>query len=128
MSLFQTIRFTARTAQLGRAPLWSAERSTQVALRRLEKLVRFAVARSPHFREKYRDVRLDRIALADLPISTKDELRANFDACVTDQAVRREDAERFLADPANIGRWFHGKYSVSHASDGQRLPMLVVQD
>jgi phenylacetate-coenzyme A ligase PaaK-like adenylate-forming protein len=73
-------------------------------------------------------VNLQRFSLADLPITTKQELRANFDNSLTDARVRLDDIERFLADSSNIGRWFQDRYSVSHTSGSQGLPMILVQE
>jgi phenylacetate-CoA ligase len=128
MSILHTLRFASRTARLGKVPQWSPRRVERLAQRRLERLVRYAAERSPFYRQKYAGLKLHRFALTDLPTTTKEELRANFDASLTDPRLRLEDIERFLADSSNIGRWFQGKYSVSHTSGSQGLPMIIVQD
>jgi phenylacetate-coenzyme A ligase PaaK-like adenylate-forming protein len=128
MSILHTLRFASQTARLGKVPRWSPRRVQRLAQRRLQSLVRYAVRHSPFFREKYAGIDLRRFSLADLPITTKQELRANFDASLTDPQVRLDDIERFLADSSNIGRWFQDRYSVSHTSGSQGLPMILVQE
>jgi phenylacetate-coenzyme A ligase PaaK-like adenylate-forming protein len=36
--------------------------------------------------------------------------------------------EKFITDPANLGRWFLGRYAISHTSGTQGQPSLIVQD
>src|SRR4051812_43670262 len=79
---------------------------------RLRRLLRHAAEATPFYRAKYRGIDLDRCALADLPTTSKAELMADFDRAVADPAVRRADLERFVDDPANVGRLFLGKYPV----------------
>jgi phenylacetate-coenzyme A ligase PaaK-like adenylate-forming protein len=128
MSLWQVVRFSLLTNRLGQALRASPARVARWQRERLDRLVRVAVARSPFFREKYRGIDLRRFELADLPPSNKEELMANFDQAVTDPAVGRKGVESFLADPSNLGRWFLGRYAVSHTSGSQGQPMLIVQD
>jgi phenylacetate-coenzyme A ligase PaaK-like adenylate-forming protein len=47
---------------------------------------------------------------------------------VTDPAIRHDDVERFMADRSNIGRWYLGRYCVSHTSGSQGQPLVLVQD
>jgi phenylacetate-coenzyme A ligase PaaK-like adenylate-forming protein len=54
-------------------------------------------------------------------------MMANFDALVTDRRVTRQRVERFIAEPANLGRAFLGRYAVCHTSGSQGQPALVVQ-
>ena len=53
---------------------------------------------------------------------------AHFDDAVTDPEVRQAEVERFVDDPENLGRWFLGRYAVSHTSGSQGQPMLILQD
>jgi len=128
MSLLQSVRFALRTARLGEAPKWSPERTQRMARRRLRRLVRFAAANSPHFARKYAGLDLNRVSLADLPPLTKQEVRENFDACLTDRRVNQETVDLFLSNSDNVGRWLLGKYAVSHTSGSQGTPLVIVQD
>jgi phenylacetate-coenzyme A ligase PaaK-like adenylate-forming protein len=53
---------------------------------------------------------------------------AHFDRAVTDPRVRRADLERFIDDPANVGRPFLGRYPVCHTSGSQGQSLIVLQD
>ena len=53
---------------------------------------------------------------------------ANFNRVVTDPQVCQSKVENFLAHPENLGRWFLGRYAVSHTSGSQGQPMLIIQD
>jgi phenylacetate-coenzyme A ligase PaaK-like adenylate-forming protein len=91
-------------------------------------MVGFAMERSPFYREKFRGIDLNHFQLSDLPTTNKAELMANFDQVVTDPEVRKTTVEQFVDDPANLGRWFLGRYGISHTSGSQGQPMLIVQD
>lgn len=128
MSLWQTTRFAVHASQLGKVPRWNPRRVQRLADRRLRRLVRYAVARSPFYRQKYRHVDLRHFSLADLPPTGKEELRLHFDDAVTDPRLSRTVVESFLSDTANLGRWLLGKYAVSHTSGSQGPPLLIVQN
>ncbi len=119
--------FTVRTLALRRVTRMAPEQVEEIQQRRLTALVRRAVERTPFYREKYRGIDLEHFTLADLPPTNKTELMADFDRSVTDPRVRRADLERFVDDPANEGRFFLGRYAVSHTSGSQGQPMLMVQ-
>jgi phenylacetate-CoA ligase len=116
MSLWQTIRFSVSALRLARIPTWAPEHVARLRTRRLRRLVRIAVSRSPFYRNKYRQVDLDQCDLVELPITKKQELMARFDDTVTDAKVRRADVERFLEDSGNLGRYYLGRYAVSQTS------------
>jgi phenylacetate-coenzyme A ligase PaaK-like adenylate-forming protein len=122
------VRFSVRTRHLYWPKRWSPERVAQVQQRRLSQLVRYAARRSPFYRWKYRGIDLNSPRLEQLPTTYKDEIRQNFEHVVTDPAIRREDVERFIADRANLGQWYLGKYAVSHTSGSQGSPLLILQD
>jgi phenylacetate-CoA ligase len=127
-SFLQTIRFAACIAKILPVPAWKPEKVERLRRKRLNQLVGLAIDRSPFYREKYRGIDRNRFNLSDLPPCGKAELMANFDRMVTDADVRRSEVERFVDDPANLGRWFLGRYAVSHTSGSQGQPMLILQD
>lgn len=128
MSLMHAIRFALRTDRLGKVPLWSEARRARLASRRLRRLVAFAVTRSVFYRRLYRDIDPARFRLEDLPLVTKDMLREHFGEVLTDPQVTPSSLAAFAADSANLGRWFLGRYAVSHTSGSQGPPLSIVQD
>ena len=128
MSSLQTLRFSACIAQILPVPHWNAGKVERLQKKRLRRLVGLAMERSPFYRQKYRGIDRDRFQLSDLPPCSKQELMAHFDETVTDAEVRQSEVERFVADPENLGRWFRGRYAVSHTSGSQGQPMLILQD
>lgn len=122
------IGFSLRTLALKPVSRWNPERVQQIQERRLRDLLAFVGTNSPFYREKYRGLDLARCPLSDLPPTTKSELMAGFDQVVTDRALRRADLERFIDEPANEGRWYHGRYAVSHTSGSQGQPLIMVAD
>jgi phenylacetate-coenzyme A ligase PaaK-like adenylate-forming protein len=128
MSLLQTLRFSACIARILPVPRWRVEKVERLRQRRLRRLVSLAIARSPFYREKYRGIDPGRFNLTDLPPCGKEELMANFDGMVTDPRVRKSEVERFVDNPENLGRWFLGRYAVSHTSGSQGQPMLILQN
>ncbi len=128
MSIIHTLRFAVRTDRLGKVSRWSDPRRDRLAVARLRKLVAFAVARSPFYRRLYRGINPRRCWLEDLPPVTKDMLRENFDDVLTDPLVRYDDLTDFVRYPANLGKWYRGRYAVSHTSGSQGPPLFIVQD
>lgn len=128
MSLLHSLRFAVRTDRLGKVSRWSDACRDRLAARRLRKLVAFAVARSPFYRRLYQGIDLRRLRLEDLPPVTKEMLREHFDAVLTDPLVRYDDLTDFVRYPANLGKWYRGRYAVSHTSGSQGPPLFVVQD
>jgi phenylacetate-coenzyme A ligase PaaK-like adenylate-forming protein len=82
----------------------------------------------PFYRERFRGIDLSRCQPPDLPALTKAEMMAHFDALVTDRRVCRAKVERFIAEPANLGRYYLHRYAVCHTSGSQGQPALVVQE
>ena len=127
MSIAQTIRFAVNAHRLSRVARKSPHHVEQLREPRLRRLLQVA-ATAPFFREKYRGIDLERCQLSDLPITRKHDLMSRFDDAVTDRTVRRADVEQFLQDPGNLGRFFRGRYAVSHTSGSQGQPLLLIQD
>jgi phenylacetate-CoA ligase len=126
---WQVIRCAIRGFVLSKVGRWPPARVAALQARRLRSLAGWAVFRSPYFREKYRGIYSGAaLELSRLPTCTKQELMDNFDTAVTDPRVRRAEVEQFLADPANLGKFYLERYSVSHTSGSQGRPMLLLQD
>lgn len=128
MPMFQSLRFALRTAKLGDVGRGSPRRVERLARWRLNRLVKHAIRHSPFYREKYRGISSGEFTLADLPPVSKAELAANLQDTLTDPRLRVDDISLFLADASNVGRWFRGRYAVSHTSGSQGVPLVIVQD
>jgi phenylacetate-CoA ligase len=79
---------------------WTAERLHAERTTRLRELIELAVQRSSWHRDRLGDVELTALDADDLrrlPVMTKDDLMGNFDAIVTDPAVRLVDANAHIA-------------------------------
>jgi phenylacetate-CoA ligase len=96
---------------------------------RLAATLRFARQHSAFYANRL-DPRSLRAAddLSLIPPVTKPELMAAFEAWVTDPAVRYVDVDRFIHDPANIGRPFHGRYTVFTTSGSTGAPAVLLHD
>jgi phenylacetate-CoA ligase len=95
---------------------------------RFRHLLRYAYANSPYYRKKFAGIDLETCKLSDLPTLTKSVMMANLDDILTDRALRREDLERFMQDPANMGAYYNDEYAVCHTSGSQGQPAIIVQD
>lgn len=116
----------ARRATRGGVPGIAARQAA-----RLELMVAHARSRSPFYADHYRDVPegpLGQGGLRLLPPVSKSALMARFDEWVTDPAVTRAGVEAFVADPANIGADFLGRYVVFTTSGPTGIPTLLVHD
>jgi phenylacetate-CoA ligase len=95
--------------------------------RRLREL--FAAAqRSPLYRQRFAGIDAARVRLHALPPVHKTELMHRFDEWVTDPALELGALRRFVADPANIGKPFAGRYVVWESSGSSGEPGIFVQD
>lgn len=127
MFIAQTIRFSVVAHRLGRLRRKSPAVIHELREQRLREVLRSAVT-TPFFRDKYHGLDVNTVELAQIPPTTKRELMAHFDDTVTDPAIRRADVERFIKDRRNLGRFFRGRYAVSHTSGSQGQPLILVQD
>ncbi|MBA2125536.1 AMP-dependent synthetase [Hyphomicrobium methylovorum] len=100
----------------------------QLRERRFRELLKHAAAKSPFYQRRFAGLDLETCALSDLPVLTKAEMMANLDDVFTDRALKRVDLENFMADHANIGVYYQGKYAPCHTSGSQGQPAIVVQD
>ena len=107
---------------------WGAHCVEQVAQRRLRQLVAVARERSLYYRNLYRGIPEDAFDLAQLPIVTKSDLMAHFDAAVTDPDVTRGRIQRFLAGHDRIGHPLHDRYAVWTSSGTTGEPGIFVHD
>jgi phenylacetate-CoA ligase len=103
---------------------WPTERLAAHRCRELQRLVRAAGQCSPWHRERLAGVdvdRLDETTLANLPVMTKDDLMANFDAIVTDDRLRLDVCDAHL-ETLNEDAYLFDRYHVvaSGGSTGRR--------
>ncbi len=95
---------------------------------RFRHLLRYAYDHSPYYRKQFQGIDLNTCAITDLPTLNKADMMGNLDDIFTDRALRRDDLERFMSDPANIGAYYKEKYAVCHTSGSQGQPAIIVQD
>lgn len=96
--------------------------------RRLADLVAFARRRSGFYRRHHAGLPDTPASLGVLPTVTKPQLMEQFDDVVTDPAITRSGVDAFLADRANIGRRYLGRYPVWTTSGTTGEPGVFVQD
>lgn len=118
----------SRAAEIGWTRVAGAQAVTAAAARRTKELLGIARAQSPFYQELWRALPGDRLSLQDVPVVTKSELMARFDDWATDRSVTREAVSRFLADRAQIGELFLGKYLVWKSSGTTGEMGIFVQD
>ena len=95
---------------------------------RLHRLVAFAREHSVFYGKTYSSLPS---AIHDpniLPPVSKRDLMANFDEWTTDDAVRRETAEAFIADPGRVGRYYLGRYLAFSTSGTTGRPAVFLHD
>ncbi len=121
MSLLGTMIKTYRGGRL------SGEKLRKLQQKRLEKLVAYARANSPFYRELYAGLGSD-ITLSDLPAVTKPQIMGDFDRVLTDRAVTMRRIDEFTRDSDNIGRMIDGKYLIFKTSGSTGNPAVVLYD
>jgi phenylacetate-CoA ligase len=127
MEIWETIEFGARALLLKPTPAKSSDEIGRLQRSRLEHLVEHARTHSKFWREKLRKASKGGFDLRDILPSNKPELMDNFDRAVTADDVRRDEVEEYVRDTRNLGKYFRGKYALSHTSGSQGQPLLLVQ-
>src|SRR5437763_707990 len=128
MALGETARFVYLVWKYNRVLKWSPERWARRKDRAFRRLLHHAAAHSPYYRRRLAGLDLDRCTVGDLPVLTKPELMEHFDEIVTDPRLKREEVAAFVHDESNLGKYYLGRYVVSHTSGSQGQPALLVQD
>jgi phenylacetate-coenzyme A ligase PaaK-like adenylate-forming protein len=95
---------------------------------RLARLIGFAREKSPYYRKLYERLPAGVTDLRMLPPVAKSDLMENFDAWVTDPAVKRRDVEAFVSDPARIGSLFRGRFVAFATSGTSGRPAVFLHD
>ena len=98
-----------------------------LARQRLCFLVDYAREHSPYLKEKYEDLP-DNYSLADIPISTREEMTQQFDRWVCDPEITTEKVDEYVADFENLFTPFLGKYRVISTSGTTAQPLRIVRD
>ena len=98
------------------------------AAARSDRLIAFARAHSPYYRDWWRAHGATEAGLAGLPAVSKRSLMERFDDWVTDRRLQRAGVEAFLADRSNIGEFFLDRYVVWKSSGSSGEPGIFVQD
>jgi phenylacetate-coenzyme A ligase PaaK-like adenylate-forming protein len=104
---------------------WDRERLLAHHDARLAALLRHAVERSPYYRETLGHAPWER-ALSDLPVLTKADLMANWDAIVTSDAVTLARTEADLADPGYDGVVTGGAHACTTSGTTGRRGVFVL--
>ena len=95
---------------------------------RFRRLLRTAVAKSPFYRDLYRNIDIETCRLADLPVVDKPTMMAHFDDFVTDRCLKKAQISRWLEDKNNLGKMYLGKFVAFHTSGTTGENALVVYD
>jgi phenylacetate-coenzyme A ligase PaaK-like adenylate-forming protein len=122
------LRFAFQVHRLRAAGRRGPEEIRAAQQARWRRLLREAAGRSPFYRRRLRGLDLGRCRPADVPPLAKADVMAHFDELVADRRVRKADVERFIADPANEGAYYLGRYAVCHTSGSQGQPALILHD
>ena len=104
---------------------WTRPQLDAHRLEQLQTLRRFAVERSPFYRE-FHSGRTDG-PIGELPVLSKQTLMDRWDDIVTDRSLRRDDVLRFVAQLTEPAR-LHGRYFVATTSGTTGLKGAFVYD
>lgn len=111
-----------------RASHATPEAIAQIREKRFRRLLRTAVARSPFYRDLYRNLDIETCRLTDLPIVDKKTMMENFDDFVTDRNLKKNEILRWIEDKSHIGQMYQGKYVPIRTSGTTGQFAIVVYD
>ena len=126
--MLETLRFINLISSMVRTQRLTPTQVHELQQRRFRELLRYAYQHSPFYRRQFRGIDLERCDITDLPPLTKKDMMATYDDLPTDRRIHRPELEQFMADPANLGKYFLGRYVVCHTSGSQGQPALIVQE
>lgn len=111
-----------------RASQATPEQISRIREKRLRRLLRIAVAKSPFYRDLYRGIDIESCKLSDLPIVDKSMMMANFDDFVTDRRLKKDQVTRWLENNGNSGKMYMGNLIPFQTSGTTGENALVVYD
>jgi phenylacetate-coenzyme A ligase PaaK-like adenylate-forming protein len=123
----ELLRFALRTYRLASLARCGPEKIAAIQEARWRRLLRHAAAHSPFYRSRLGGLDLERCRPADVPVLTKAEMMDHFDEIVTDRRIRLAGIKQFITDPGHVGRFYLGRYAISHTSGSEGRPAVVVQ-
>jgi len=94
----------------------------------LARIVKFARARSPLYRDLYRGLPRTVSDSTRLPITSKKTLMPEFDRWITDRSVTLAQVREFIGKTTNIGTQFKGKYLAATTSGSTGTPGIFLLD
>jgi phenylacetate-CoA ligase len=114
--------------EVKKAQLMSRAEVLRLQEQRWRAMARYALEVSPFYRRHLAGIDVERCQLTDIPPLTKELLVANWDEIVPDVRLRRTALERFLSEPANWGRLYHGRWMVSMTSGTTGAALAIPHD
>ncbi|MCU0721509.1 MAG: hypothetical protein MUC83_17495 [Pirellula sp.] len=100
----------------------------RVQQERLERLLHIARSQSPFYAARLGKKQSSIDELINLSPVTKTELLEGIDELLTDRDLKVSEVMEFMADPANVGKWYREEYCVYQTSGTQGRSLLVIQD
>ena len=104
------------------------EEIARIREKRFRGLLRTAVAKSPFYRDLYRNIDIENCQLSDLPVVDKPTMMAHFDDFVTDRRLKKAQISRWLEDKNNLGKMYLGKFVAFNTSGTTGENALIVYD
>jgi phenylacetate-CoA ligase len=95
---------------------------------RLARLVAHAREHSAYHRQRLAHLPRNVTDVRTLPVLTKQDLMAHFDAIVTDPSIKLADVEAFIADKSLAGQQYQGKHYVFNTSGTTGKPAYFLHD
>ncbi|TWT07951.1 phenylacetate--CoA ligase family protein [Planococcus sp. CPCC 101016] len=121
LGLVNALRITHKARKLDRDQLLYLQQQ------RLTRLVQHAKQHSPYFSERFKPIS-GPFEITDLPVTHKTELMEHFNDWLTDRSVSKQQVERFMETPENIGRKLNGRYLVHTTSGSTGHPAIILYD
>ena len=122
MNIPTVLRTFIALRQLHEHDHWSRQQLLDYQNHKLRELRDFAYQYSPFYRRFHKG--LFNAPLSQLPILSKSMVMENFDACVTDQAIRLEDVRASLK--ANVDTAYRERYWIISTSGSSGKPGLFL--
>ena len=119
--IFSNLDLLIKIIQSKAALNWSREKILKIQRKRFEDILYHALTKSKFYKELYESSNITvkdipDIKVEDLPIIDKNIMMENYDDFVCDKNLKKDEIEKFLHNPENIGKKYKNCYTVIHTS------------
>lgn len=95
---------------------FSRERILKIQDKKLKKIIRYAVKKSPLYKKLYQNIDIKNAKITDLPVVNKEYILKHLSDSLTVRGISKDEIVLFAHDSDSVGKYFKNKYVLSTTS------------